>query len=62
MFKRRIEVDLFSLAAIVISYSAMMYGLVEIAYAVGKMELRNEITQSAIVDAILSVENEEPAK
>lgn len=63
MFKRKVEVDLFSLAVIAISHAIVMYGLVEIAYAagksVGKIELRNEIIQEAIVESIVNGECEE---
>lgn len=63
MFKRRIEVDLFSLAIIAVSHAIMMYGLVEIAYAagksVGKIELRNELVRDAIVESIIDSEPEE---
>lgn len=63
MFKRRVEVDLVSLAVIAISHAIMMYGLVEIAYAagksVGKIELRSELFQEAIAESILDAESEE---
>ena len=52
MFKRRVEVDLVSLAVIAISHAIIMYGLVEIAYAagksVGKIELSNELVREMI--------------
>lgn len=54
MFKRRIEIDLVSLAVIAISHAIMMYGLVEIAYAagksMGKIELKNEFVRKTIFD------------
>ena len=57
MFKRRVEIDLVSLAVIAISHAIMMYGLVEIAYAagksVGKIELQSELFQEAIAESIL---------
>ena len=63
MFKRRVEVDLVSLAVIAISHAIMMYGLVEIAYAagksVGKIELQCELFQEEIAESILDAESEE---
>jgi len=63
VFKRRVEVDLVSLAVIAISHAIMMYGLVEIAYAagksVGKIELQSELFQEAIAESILDAESEE---
>lgn len=63
MFNRRIEVDLVSLAAITLSYTLMMYGLVELAYAagksVGKIELRNELTREAITRSIIEAQPDE---
>lgn len=63
VFKRRVEVDLVSLAVIAISHAIMMYGLVELAYAagksVGKIELQNELIQEAIAESILDAESEE---
>lgn len=57
MLKRKIEVDLVSLAVIAVSHALAMYGLVEIAYAagksVGKIELRNELVRDAIVNSII---------
>lgn len=63
MFKRRVQVDLVSLAVIAVSHAIMMYGLVEIAYAagksVGRLELQNELFQEAVVETIIDAEAEE---
>lgn len=66
MFKRRVEVDLVSLAVIAISHAIMMYGLVELAYAagksVGKIELQNELVREAIAKSIIDSETTDEVK
>ena len=66
MFKRRVEVDLVSLAVIAISHAIVMYGLVEIAYAagksVGKIELQNELVREAIAKSIIDAETADEVK
>lgn len=66
MFKRRVEVDLVSLAVIAISHAIVMYGLVEIAYAagksVGKIELQNELVREAIAKSIIDSETTDEVK
>lgn len=66
MFKRRVEVDLVSLAVIAISHAIVMYGLVEIAYAagksVGKIELQNELVWEAIAKSIIDSETTDEVK
>ena len=66
MFKRRVEVDLLSLAVITVSHAIAMYGLVEIAYvagkAVGRIELRNELIRDAILKDFVKVKPDENAE